>query len=618
MSRSRKNSAPNSVHMSRDNSLKRWASGLMSKQGASGKGAESSSYAKEEEQSKWYSAFENEGDKRVRENRREWLAERERERERARELESAMSGSQEEQPDMEHLNFVRLDPMGRLLLQCVRDNMLLKEKVGCSEGADIDLGAFCTAFFNKASVEKKELEDTLKHTAHSIKHDMIESKMRSHDEANGFPAPTYFSPNDTLTTPILLSHNSKLFPFGSGKFSGYKSKDGEGGVGVIEFLSLMNRSQEIAKLSKKEFLNQLLNSTTGRAHSLLTDWISNGEDIKSIYHSLILNFDKRISIEDARARLATYKAQKISSLAKIESDIMSLASRSSTSLPQGPSRMALYNLDATMALIRALPPVSSAMASNTFATLNSELGRAATFTELSRALNVYRHTIDQDIHSQGSSSKDKAVASSGQGAVRKTWGNKKGKATSYGISAGQVDGNVANRGRNPSQPRHNDGNQATIAYGQGGPPKGQRQSQGQVSRNPNQGSGQQGRHQGQGQQGQYQGQGRQGQFQGRQGQYQGQGPPQRDGNGQFRGKSRGSYKGNRGGRPATYCSLCGNTDHVSKDGCPYITDDNGIPVRYDPIQGVCSVCPPGIMPRLNHAEKLCPYRPKGPLYNTTL
>jgi len=134
---------------------------------------------------------------------------------------------------MEHLDFVRTDPMGRLLLQCVRDNMLLKEKVGCSEGADIDLGAFCTAFFNKASVEKKELEDTLKHTAHSIKHDMIESKMRSHDEANGFPAPTHFSTNDTLTTPILLSHNSKLFPFGSGKFSRYKGKDGEGGVGVI-------------------------------------------------------------------------------------------------------------------------------------------------------------------------------------------------------------------------------------------------------------------------------------------------------------------------------------------------------------------------------------------------
>jgi len=128
---------------------------------------------------------------------------------------------------MEHLDFVRTDPMGRLLLQCVRDNMLLKEKVGCSEGADIDLGAFCTAFFNKASVEKRELEDTLKHTAHSIKHDMIESKMRSHDEANGFPARTHFSTHDKLTTPILLSHNSKLFPFGSGKFSGYKSKDGE-------------------------------------------------------------------------------------------------------------------------------------------------------------------------------------------------------------------------------------------------------------------------------------------------------------------------------------------------------------------------------------------------------
>jgi len=44
----------------------------MNKQGASGKGAESSSYAKEEEQPKWYQYTESESEKRLKErNRRE-------------------------------------------------------------------------------------------------------------------------------------------------------------------------------------------------------------------------------------------------------------------------------------------------------------------------------------------------------------------------------------------------------------------------------------------------------------------------------------------------------------------------------------------------------------------
>ncbi len=90
-------------------------------------------------------------------------------------------------------------------------------------------------------------------------------------------------PTDVLTSSALTAHNQKLFPYGSNKFSGHKGKDGDHGMGVIEFLSSMNRAQQIANLSREEFKNQLLNSTTGKAHSLQVDWFNNGEQIEDCF-----------------------------------------------------------------------------------------------------------------------------------------------------------------------------------------------------------------------------------------------------------------------------------------------------------------------------------------------
>jgi hypothetical protein len=235
-----------------------------------------------------------------------------------------------------------------------------------------------------------------------------------------YPPPAHFSDVDVLTSSALTAHNQKLFPYRSGKFSGYNGKGQENGMGVIEFLSSMNRAQQTAKLSREEFKNQLLNSTTGKAHSLLVDWFNKDESVEDCYFNQVVNFDKRTTVDDARTKLASYKPYKSSNLAKVEADILSLARRASTSLPVGDSRQALYNLDSTMALIRALPPTSSATASNTFAAINSELRRAATFTELSKAINVYRNVIDADIRMNGiSAPKDKAQANSGQAVGKK-------------------------------------------------------------------------------------------------------------------------------------------------------------------------------------------------------
>ena len=145
----------------------------------------------------------------------------------------------------------------------------------------------------------------------------------------------------------------------------------------------------------------MLACSTGHAHELILEWRANGEDIPSIYHSLLVNFDKRLAPEDAKIQLSSYKIPKSATLAKAESQIMILAGRTASLLPEGPSRTAYYNMEANNAIIRALPPISSGLVSNIYHKLSAQLVRAATFAELSRAMNVYRVTIDKDIKLNG-------------------------------------------------------------------------------------------------------------------------------------------------------------------------------------------------------------------------
>jgi hypothetical protein len=145
----------------------------------------------------------------------------------------------------------------------------------------------------------------------------------------------------------------------------------------------------------------MLASSTGLAHELLLEWKMNGESVPTIYHNLLINFDKRLSPDEAKMQLSSYKIPKSSSLAKAESQIMLLAGRTASALPEGPSRTAYYNLEACNAMIRSLPPSSSANVNNLYNQLSARLGRAATFAELSRGMNLLRTTIDKDIRQNG-------------------------------------------------------------------------------------------------------------------------------------------------------------------------------------------------------------------------
>ncbi len=55
-----------------------------------------------------------------------------------------------------HLEYASSDPLGKLLLQIVRDNMELRQQAGAEQGTNIDLGEFCQAFYTKAQLDKDQ------------------------------------------------------------------------------------------------------------------------------------------------------------------------------------------------------------------------------------------------------------------------------------------------------------------------------------------------------------------------------------------------------------------------------------------------------------------------------
>jgi hypothetical protein len=68
----------------------------------------------------------------------------------------------------------------------------------------------------------------------------------------------------------------------------------------IEFLNTMQNAQDHFPLSEDEFIDKMLSCTTGLAHELLIEWKINGERVPTIYYNFLINFDKRLSPEEAK------------------------------------------------------------------------------------------------------------------------------------------------------------------------------------------------------------------------------------------------------------------------------------------------------------------------------
>ena len=464
--------------------------------------------------------------------------------------------------------FTQNHPMGRIFLGLFAENVRLAKKANLTN-MELNIDDLCTDFFHAVQLDTDRTARNVLQISKGLEQDMLKRELNAHTINMSFNPPTYFSKNPTWNTLHQKTECMKLFPTRP-KFSGSTK---EGAIDIIEFLNAINAAQDHCKTSEKEFKEMLMNCTTGKAHALLMELLANDDDIPTIYHNLLIHFDKRISPEAARLQLASYKAPRAATLAGVEANIMSLANRASSMLPAGPSRVASFNLESIQALIRSLPPQSASVVQTKYNELSARQGHAATAAELSRALYSARHAIDLDIKSHGGER-------SHQTTVLKP---KRGFKT---FKSPRVYLNTPVYALQASSPRGHDRKLKPRTFGA---------NQSSSFRDRTISTRPQGSHGHKARNGQ---------------------TPERS--------STGRFVSHAGGRPQhkprqdnfRFCSLCGQNNHTSSQGCPNMVTDAGKVLQVMPTMGTCSLCPAKIKTRLNHPTTLCPFRRGAPLENT--
>ena len=459
------------------------------------------------------------------------------------EEEGYSSDEEESEEDCLYRTYTENDPVGQIMLNLAKDNMALLKKAGI-KASHVNIKAMCRSFFLDRH-RQPTVNSLVENSAKLVEKMILEKDLNTHKLNIGISPPSRFSPTPTLHTASARVEAAKHFPSRKEKFSG-----GKEGMSIVEFLSIANTAQNVLNMSEHKFLECLLGAVTGQAHSHMLSWIEQGEDVSSIYHLLCLHYDNRLTALDAKKQLNYYRIPKNSNLADGMAHILNLAARASTSVPAGPTRNALYNLEATQCILRALPPNSAATANMVYNQLCAKLERGANATELSRALNMHRGTIDSDIKQNGFSAGEKF--NKGFGKANKSKGGVPAKVLTV---TGTVDSATK-----PS-PVPNAQNTGANAFSVDSKQGNKQNKQKNFKKNKNQGA-----------------------------------------------KTR--HWAQDGTNP-NYCSLCGDYNHKAADGCPNMRDDNGKLIQVMPAHATCNDCPMMVQPRLAHPVMYCPFRPKG-------
>lgn len=331
-------------------------------------------------------------------------------------------------------------PIGAILIHLYKDNLNLSQRTGLREMSTTLLD-LCNNFSDHMCMERDRARGEIDSAVQRVESNLVTRELNSHLLSQDFKAPTNFALGPTLLTPSMRAEAMKLFPLRGNKFSGNKE-----GASVVEFLSNMRSGQLQTGLSEKEFLEFMLLATTGPAHVLLSDWVDQQYDVPTIFHNFLIYYDKRLAPEEARQLLQNLKAYSGSNLSKLMARILNLASRSSSLLPAGPAQRANFDLEATSALIRALPPSSANLAQNQFNLLSAKLGRNATYTELCKSLNLYRGQVDQDIRRNGQDNNSKFKGNGGKNKDRKAFRERSGDYE-YTTNAMELSGTKGRDGK---------------------------------------------------------------------------------------------------------------------------------------------------------------------------
>ncbi len=204
---------------------------------------------------------------------------------------SDLSGDTAQNPSI-HYDFTSKHPMGQILLNLLTENTKLADKVNL-KGMEMSIDNLCRNFYNAQLLGRQKIKSKIMQTTSGLETALISREMNSHILNQSIEPPQRFSPVPTFLTPRQRADCMKLLP--SNKFSG-----SDKGMSILEYLHLLKMVQSQCNVSLPEFLEIMLASTTGEAYLLLHGWIDNGDDVATIFHNLLIHYDKRLKPEEAR------------------------------------------------------------------------------------------------------------------------------------------------------------------------------------------------------------------------------------------------------------------------------------------------------------------------------
>ena len=499
-------------------------------------------------------------------------------------------------PELETL---REDPLGNILVDLVAamsklnyrldDKQKIKEK---DRKPILDVTGLVQQFSEHRNRNQSQVNE-LK--------EQLQPKVYCYNLAIEPPPESTFSPTDVLDSdskkrkmydslvPKLLKKNDL--------FSGDKR-----GVNITEFLQGMNLVQSKLGLSKKEFADTLVRSTTGEPHTILYRMVHDLDNPKwhrprELYRALLVMFDRSKTPEEAKLALENLLANKSHQLSTLYAYIEKLASRAALQFTAGHTRTTVMNHLSCKALIRALPKESSTMAEQAYFDLLVQDNEEPSLAKLVGHLTKYYRLINADIAANGGSTKTNKVVktkpraqtnairvtknlkpktnkprpnnfkkfnnSKGTNVTKKStprrWfrpkGNNYNKTQSGGVQKHRT--NTVYTAPKQMQTRSCTMNANKTPLGPGGTKtnNGKRmKSVNQINtRSNNAPSGMPGR-----------------------------------------------YK---------FCSLCGGRSHSAADGCRHLFEDDGTVAKdVTPNFKPCGKCPKNLRKPLHHPERLCPFR----------
>ena len=292
-------------------------------------------------------------------------------------------------------------PLGRLFLRLAATNIELCKKAKLETKDDFDLGNLCRLFTQGMQLERNATGGRINKVTNDLKDRIIFPEQNFNLLNCRIKPPTVYSLVDVLNTPEKQLEARKIFPCRAGfRFTGSSAPS------IIEFLESMNSSQHIVNLLKPEFADYLLKCVVGKPYDMVYDHLQFGHGVEDIYTLLLKHYDKRISSEQARKQILGYKASKGQTLSEIQSQIVTLAGRIASDHISKEVKAHTFNNEASLALIRALPPMSSNIVNNQFNKLQAKYGKAPTFLSLCNALSLNESTINKDISENASSVKN--------------------------------------------------------------------------------------------------------------------------------------------------------------------------------------------------------------------